>query len=151
ATWRRRWKIPMNYLCEESPLITWVLRRADVAGCPAHFLQDKMVRMYRLHKKPIFLPNIEDIPPSLPQKNTQPTVCFVGRFDKRKRPELCIKLAGQFPQVQFLMVGQAEDRAQQQKLEASAARFNNIRMLGYVDKFDSDTLSKVYDVSWMLL
>ena len=107
--------------------------------------------MYNLSKMPEFMPNIESIPSKIPTKAKKPTVCFIGRLDKRKRPELFIKLADKFPGLDFIVVGKAEESARQHKLERLAKKYKNISMLGYVDKFDSKRLYDVYNKSWILI
>jgi len=71
--------------------------------------------MYRLKTNPILLPNIENIPHKIPQKSPRPSVLFVGRLDKRKRPEVFIELAKGFPEADFYMAGKAEDDYRQKK------------------------------------
>lgn len=151
STWSRRLKILFNYFFESGPFVYFAVRRADAIGVPALFLRDKVKRMYHLKKTPEFLPNIEDVPHTLPKKATQPTVCFVGRLDGRKRPELFIELAGKFPHVAFLMVGKAEEKTRQEKLKKMAASHKNLTMLGYLDKFESNDFYYVYDQSWIMV
>ncbi len=151
STWTRRIKIPLSYFFEEGPLITAAVRNADVVGCPAEFLRAKAKKLYRLSKLPVFLPNIEQMPTQTPEKAKQPTVCVIGRLDKRKRPELVFALAQKFPEVNFLIVGQAEEPRRHQQLLDQASKIPNISMLGYLDKFDSHKLYDVYNKSWILL
>jgi glycosyltransferase involved in cell wall biosynthesis len=150
ATWKRRLKTPFVYLFEDGPFIAKAVRKAHAVGCPAHFLKEKVARMYN-RKDAILLPNIEDLPKEIPQKADTPTVCFVGRLDKRKRPELIFKLAEKFPDVRFLVAGKAEDQMQQVSLEKMAAKCPNVEMLGYLDKFNSGKLQEMYSRSWILL
>ena len=107
--------------------------------------------MYRPQVPLTFLPNIERVATSLPEKSKTPTVCFVGRFDRRKRPELYIELASRFPEVTFLMVGRAEDAKWQRKLEEVAAPIQNLKLLGYIDKFDDQEFYGVYESSWIFV
>jgi glycosyltransferase involved in cell wall biosynthesis len=150
ATWKRRLKTPFVYLFEDGPFISRAVRKAHAVGCPAHFLKEKVARMYK-REDAILLPNIEDFPKVIPQKSDTPLVCFVGRLDKRKRPELIFALAAQFPDVRFLVAGKAEDQMQQAALEKMAAKCPNVEMLGYQDKFKSGKLRELYDKSWILL
>lgn len=150
ATWKRRFRTPFVYLFEDGPFIAYAVRKAAVVGCPAYFLIDKVARMYG-QKDAILLPNIENLPDGVPEKSKEPCVCFVGRLDKRKRPEILFSLAGRFPDVKFIIAGAAEDKNRQAQLEKIAGRYNNIEMLGYVDKFSSQQLQEVYSKSWILL
>lgn len=150
ATWKRKIKTPLVYLFEDGPFISYAIRKADVVGCPAYFLKEKVKQLYG-RKDVILLPNIERIPDSIPQKAKEPTVCFVGRLDRRKRPEILFELAEKFSKVRFLIVGKAEDRARQIRLEHIAEHFKNVKMLGYIDKYQSTALEDIYDRSWILL
>lgn len=151
STWSRRLKILLNYFFESGPFVYFAVRKADTIGVPALFLRDKVKRMYHLKKTPEFLPNIEDVPQTLPKKAEQPTVCFVGRLDKRKRPELFLTLAKHFPEVRFIMVGKAEDVAWQSQLEQIARPHANVFLKGFVDKFSGSALSEIYNESWILI
>jgi glycosyltransferase involved in cell wall biosynthesis len=151
ATWRRKIRNVALMMFEEGPLVTWAIRRADCVAYAARFLQEKITRMYRPRIPLTFLPNIEGVPEQIPPKADQPTACFVGRFDRRKRPELYIDLARKVPEVTFLMVGCAEDAAWQRQLEGMAAPVENLKLLGYIDKFDDDEFYDVYDSSWVFV
>jgi len=150
ATWKRRIKTPYVYLFEGGPFISYAVKRADVVGCPAHFLKEKIARMYG-RADAIFLPNLEKIPDTVPEKAAEPTVCYVGRLDPRKRPELVFQLAEKFPHVKFFIVGRAEDPGRQADLERHTRSLPNVEMLGYIDKFQTDRLEKIYARSWILV
>ncbi len=151
ATWRRKIRNIALMFFEEGPIVLWSIRKADCVAYTARFLERKIGEMYRPTTRLRFLPNIEHVPNAIPEKSTRPTVCFVGRFDKRKRPEMYIQLAAKFPEATFLMVGRAEDAGWQAKLESLAAPITNLRLLGYLDKFDDDRFYDVYDSSWILV
>ena len=152
ATWKRRIRNIFLSAFEEGPLVTWAIRRADRIGFAAKDVRDKVLRMYHPSDDPYYLPNIERVPDRIPRKATKPTVCFVGRLDKRKRPELFIDLAPQFPDVDFLIVGRAEDSKRHEMLIRRAAQYANITMCGYVDKFtESEQFYDVYNKSWILI
>jgi len=151
ATWRRKIRNVALMLFEEGPLVSQAIRRADRVAFAARFLEEKIVRMYRPPEPLHFLPNIEDVPADVPKKADRPTVCFVARFDRRKRPELYIRLAARFPEVSFTMIGCAEDAAWQEQLERMAAPLENLDMPGYVDKFDDPEFYSYYDRSWIFV
>ena len=152
ATWKRRIRNVFLSAFEEGPLVTWAIRRAHRIGFAAKDVRDKVLRMYNPSEEPCYLPNIERIPDQIPQKASKATVCFVGRLDKRKRPELFIDLAPQFPDVDFLIVGRAEEKARNEMLVRRASQYANITVCGYVDKFsESDQFYHVYDKSWILI
>lgn len=149
ATWLRRLKTPISYLFEEGPLVSWGIRHATVPVVPAFFLKKKVKCMYGVHS--MFLPYIEPMPKRIPRKAKKPTVCFIARLDRRKRPELCLKLAQKFPHVDFLIVGVSEEDKRQKELEAMAQKTKNVKMLGLIDKFNSNKLNEVYNRSWILI
>jgi len=151
ATWKRKIKnIPLMFF-EEGPIIKWTIRKADVVAYSAHWIKAKINRMYNLKKTPAFLPNIEEVPETVPQKASKPTVCWVGRLDGRKRPELFIELAGKFPDVNFIMVGKAEEELRQKKLEKMAKSQKNLKMFGYLDKFEDKEMYETYNKSWVMI
>lgn len=151
ATWRRKIRNVALMFFEEGPFVSWAIGRADCVAFAARFLEQKINTMYRPQVPLTFLPNIERVATSLPEKSKTPTVCFVGRFDRRKRPELYIELASRFPEVTFLMVGRAEDAKWQRKLEEVAAPIQNLKLLGYIDKFDDQEFYGVYESSWIFV
>lgn len=151
ATWKRKIRNIALMFFEEGPIVSWAVRKVDCVAYAARFLERNITEMYRPTTPLRFLPNIEDVPKVIPEKAPEPTVCFVGRFDRRKRPEIYIQLAATFPDVTFLMVGKAEDAAWQAKLESLAAQVPNLRLLGYLDKFDDDQFYDVYDSSWIFV
>ncbi len=151
ASWKRRIKIPLNYFFEEGVVGKLAVRKADVVGCPAYFLKDKVERLYGLKKKPILFPNIENIPDIIPDKSVKPLVCFVGRLEGVKRPYAFIDLAQKFPNVDFVMVGKAESGNEQEKLQKVAKKSGNIKIVGFIDKFSSSKLYDIYDKSWIIV
>jgi len=151
ATWKRKLRNVPLLIFEEGPIIKWTIKRADKVAYAAHWIKAKTERMYGLKMPPVFLPNIEDVPEAVPEKTLTPTVCFVGRLDGRKRPELFIGLAGKFPHVSFLMVGKAEEGARQERLLKMASKYSNMNMFGYLDKFDGKELYEIYNQSWIMV
>lgn len=152
ATWKRRLRNIPIAIFEEGPLIKWTVKHADAVAYAACYIKDKIKCMYGLKDDPTFLPNIQPTPKAVPKKAKNPTVCFVGRLDKRKRPEIFIELAKDFPQVTFLVVGVAEEKQRQHMLEKQAKKYKNVKMLGFVDKFtQSKELYDIYSKSWVMI
>jgi len=151
STWKRRLRnIPLSVF-EEGPVVRWTIKRADAVAYAAYYLKDKIIQMYKLKGKPILLPNIQDVPQTLSTKAKKPTVCFVGRLDKRKRPEKLFNLAKRFPNIQFLVMGRSEEKKRQKNLEREAEKIKNITMLGYLDKFLDKRFYKTYERAWILI
>lgn len=150
ATFRRRIFLPFNYCFEEGLLARWAVQRADIVGVPAYFLKEKVKKQFCLKKNPLLLPNIEKFSKRSISKAKKPTVIFIGRLDKRKRPRLVFELAKQFPEVTFHIVGTSEEKQRYQYFLDLAKESPNIAMHGFLDnhekKFD-DLLSS----SWILI
>lgn len=151
ATLRRKVRNLALMFFEEGPLVTSTIRRADCVAFAARFLKGKIEKMYRPRSPLVFLPNIENVPEEIPRKSANPTVCWVGRFDKRKRPEIYIEVARKFPDVRFTMVGIAEDRKWQKQLETMASSVSNLDLPGYVDKFEDSRFYDYYESSWIFV
>jgi glycosyltransferase involved in cell wall biosynthesis len=112
-------------------------------GCPAEYLRDKAEGLYKLAHRPVFLPNIEHIPERVPEKTGTPEVVFVGRLDSIKRPERFIVLASHFREIRFTVIGRANSRKRQAYLEALAAKYPNVVMAGFLDKFSSPEFGEI--------
>jgi glycosyltransferase involved in cell wall biosynthesis len=152
AGWRRRMLTPFNYLTESSALIKHAVQRAHGVYCPAHFLKDKIQRMYQPAVAPEFLPNLIDVPTSLPQKSAQPTFTFLARWDRRKRPEAFLELAAQFPEYRFVSVGEGEDAVYDSTLREKYRHIPNLEMLGFVSRFDEQVrMECLLSETWALV
>lgn len=151
ATWRRKLRNIALMFFEEGPIVSWTIRKADRVAFAARFLEKNITEMYRPRTPLQFLPNIEDVPIAVPDKSPHPTVCWVGRLDRRKRPELYIQLASKFPDVKFVMVGKAEDAGWQAQLESLARPVTNLQLLGYIDKFDDQRFYDIYNSAWVFV
>ena len=152
ATWSRRIKIPLNWLLEASPIVRRAVRNADGVYTPAYFLQDKVRRMYKPKGEVGFLPNLIDVPETLPPKPDQPTFTFIGRLDRRKRPELFLELAERFADYHFIVVGKAESEERDQYLRGHYGRRDNVEWVGYVDRFkEPGRIDEILKRTWALV
>ena len=147
---RSRLRVVANYLYENGPFVRRGVQRADAVYTAAKCLIPKAQAMYRLRKPPIFLPTPIPIPAAV-EKATVPTVCFVGRLDRRKRPELFLKLAERFPDVKFIAVGASNDREWDRQLHERFGSLPNLDLRGFVDQFRSDELSRILGASWIIV
>ena len=150
GTWKSRLMAPFIFEFENGPFVTYTVKNADLVGCPANYLVEKTKRKYK-RSDIILLPNIERFPKRRFQRNTKPTVCFVGRLDGIKRPEIVFELAESFRDVDFIIAGEAQAARRHRALAAKAAELPNVTMLGAIDKFKSDELSRLYAQSWVLI
>lgn len=139
-----------NYLFESSPILVGSVRRADALYTIAHWLIPKVQRMYRPLLTPRFLPTPVPIP-SEPLKATRPTVCYLARLDRRKRPELFLDLAHHFPDVRFLVMGRSRDARYEGRLRDRYGAVPNVEFLGLVDQFASNVHGRTLSESWIMI
>lgn len=152
ATWGRRARIPLNWFLEVGPLVRWGVRRADAVFTPAHFLREKAARIFRPRVPVGFMPNLIEIPDPLPPKGEKPTLTFIGRLDRRKRPELFLELAMAFPDMSFIVVGKAESEQRDQQLREAYASLPNVDWQGYIDRFKEPVrMRDVLGRTWALV
>lgn len=159
---RHDWKVETDYanmprlgwslyrLFIGNPLITMAVRRAEGRYCAAEFLIPKTTQLYGLRRPPGFLPSPVQLPTEIP-KADRPTVCYVGRWEGRKRVELFFELADQCPDVEFIAVGGARDPARDRALRERYGRIPNLRMTGMLDQFAISEWSEVLGRSWILV
>jgi glycosyltransferase involved in cell wall biosynthesis len=89
--------------------------------------------------------------PDCVNKAARPTVCFLSRWDRRKRPELFLALARKFPEVRFVALGESRDKLYGNRLRAEFAGLPNLEMPGHLDQFGSAAVSDVLSESWILV
>ena len=139
-----------NQLYEDNYLVEWAVRNADKVFAASYIVQEKARKRYHLSPPPEFLATPVVIPETV-KKAEKPTVCFVARWDRRKRPEMFLELAKQFPQVNFIAVGASHDKAWDAALRAEYGKLPNLELPGFVDQFDTTQLSQLYEKSWILV
>lgn len=139
-----------NRLYEDNWLVHRAVRSADRCYAAARMLIEKSHAKYGLTKEPEFLPTPVHVPECV-EKAAVPTVCFVGRWDRRKRPELFFELARAFPRVRFLAAGKSRDPGYEALLRATYRNLANVELLGFVDQFSSIDLSRLLSRSWILV
>jgi len=145
-----RLQVWANKLYEDNALVQRAVRRADRVYCAADFLRAKAARKYRLHSVPELLPTPVPVPPAV-TKADRPTICYLARWDRRKRPELFLDLASRFPSARFIAFGSSRDPDYERVLRARYAGLRNLEMPGYVDQFASDAVERALSESWILV
>jgi glycosyltransferase involved in cell wall biosynthesis len=135
----------------ENPYTHRAVRGASRVVVPAKCLAVKVQRKYRLRTAPEFLPTPVTMPAQTVTKAERPTVCYVGRLDRRKRPDLFFNLAPRFPEIDFLVAGGSQDPRYADELDARFGKVPNLHLLGFVDQFASDALSRVFSASWIMV
>lgn len=143
-------QVLVNWLNEHNRLVVQSVRRADAVFVPAHFLIEKVGRIYDCAKPATFLPTPIPVRREV-VKSQRPTVCFVARLDRRKRPELFCELARRHPQISFVMVGKSRDPAFERQIRDKFAAVINLEFTGFVDQFSSQRLSDIFAHSWILV
>lgn len=135
-----------------SPFITrWVVKRFHSMFSQAQFLIPKIKNLYKLDYQPTFLPNPYLVPHYSPKKSKEATVCFLARWDSRKRPEIFFELAKRFPRIHFIALGKAHNKRQDNFLRKQYGKLPNVEMLGFVDPFISKKFYDVLDLSWVMI
>jgi len=122
--------------------------RMDAIYCQAWHAIPRVREIYGLDVDPGFLPNPVEIPGSMPKKADEPTVCFLGRFDGEKRPELFFELATRFPDVRFVALGRAHDEERDRRLRRLYGGIPNLELPGFVDGREK---SRLLGESWILV
>ncbi|HQR14752.1 MAG TPA: glycosyltransferase family 4 protein [Nitrospira sp.] len=155
ATPMRRLLTPLNYLTESGLLVRQAVRRADAVYCPAHFLKEKVKRLYGLKQLPTLLPNLIDVPAAVPRKSERPTITFVARWDKRKRPWLFLELAAQFPDYRFVAVGKGSASAEtgfDAELRQRFRDVSNLEMPGLINRFrEPERMHQLLSDTWIFV
>ena len=134
----------------DNPLVRRAVRRATRHFCAAQFVGAIAQQKFRLQEQPTFLPSPIEVPAEA-HKAELPTVCFVGRWHPRKRPELFFELARKMPSVRFIAVGAAQDPDRDRRLRAACADVPNLEFPGVIDQFTSGELQQILSESWVLV
>jgi glycosyltransferase involved in cell wall biosynthesis len=121
-------------------MLSETVRRMDAVYCQARYIAPKVKSLYGLEEEPGFLPNPVDIPQRLPEKAAEPTVCFLGRLDGEKRPELFFGLAKRFPEVRFIAMGRSHDGARERRLRRVYGGIRNLELPGFVTGEEKERL-----------
>lgn len=143
-------QVVANFMYEDNPLVHRAVRRADRRFCAAHCIQSKVVAKYGLQDPPPLLPTPVVIP-RMVRKASQPTVCYLARWDRRKRPHLFFDLVERFPGVRFLAVGRSRDAGYDRELRERYGHLPNLELVGFVDQFGSEELSAILGRSWIVV
>jgi glycosyltransferase involved in cell wall biosynthesis len=140
-----------NFLFENNFLVSHAVRKADRVFCTANYLEDKVKRKYHLKEKVEFLPTPIEVPQKEIIKSDFPMVCFIARFDRRKRPEMFFKLAQSFPEMKFIAVGMSRNKSYEQYLRKKYSHLKNLDIKGFINQFETETISSILEKSWILV
>ena len=145
-----RARVVLSWLSEDSPLTRSAVRRLDHHFVAAECLNPRIQRIYGFEESLRALPTPIRVPDEV-AKSPRPLVTFVGRLDRRKRPERFLRLASRFPDVSFVIVGAGQDREFERALRRDFAHLSNVDFYGFVDQFLSDELSDLLGRTWILV
>jgi glycosyltransferase involved in cell wall biosynthesis len=156
--WKMEYELPSlnklqvlsNYFYESNFLVKRAVRRADDVFCIAKYLIPKVKSMYCLKSDPHFLPTPVAIPDKI-EKAITPTVCFLARLDRRKRPEIFFQLAKKFPHIKFVAVGKSRDEKWDSYLKKTYSNLPNLEVTGFIDQFSSELHSQILEKSWVMV
>jgi glycosyltransferase involved in cell wall biosynthesis len=146
---RSKFQVLSNFFFEDF-LSRKAVKSADGVFCTAENLLSKAVRKYGLKKEPGVLATPVFIPEKV-EKASSPTVCFIGRWDRRKQPEIFFELAKAHPGVNFIAVGKSRDKKRNLLLEKRYSSVPNLVLKGFVDQFASDGLFDLLSRAWILV
>ncbi len=124
-------------------------RRAHAKYCQAKYIIDKVTELYKLRDKPGFLPNPVKLLPIKSPKAVDPTVCYIGRWDARKQPQLFLELAAQFPGVKFVFGGAClNDPSLDTQIRQKCRGLKNLEAPGWMNDTER---AAILDRSWILV
>jgi glycosyltransferase involved in cell wall biosynthesis len=124
-------------------------RRADARYCQAKYIIQKAKKLFHLAEDPGFLPNPVPMFPIQAPKANVPTVCFLGRWDTIKRPELFLDLALQFTNVEFILAGDClNDPVSANKIRRRCGEMRNVGAPGWVGQEERNI---ILDRSWIMV
>jgi glycosyltransferase involved in cell wall biosynthesis len=132
-------------------LVRSAVRDSNAVLCTTFDGREKARELYRLRQLPDFMPSPIAAPEITMCKSQQPTVCMVGRWDKRKRPEIFFELARRFPAVNFIAVGKSHDAVRDRKLRERYSSLANLKLIGWIDQFITNDLLDIFATSWVLI
>jgi glycosyltransferase involved in cell wall biosynthesis len=140
-----------NFLFEDNSLVKRSVRQADRVFSAAIFLKNKIVHKYTLNNDVEFLPTPIKIPTYEINKADTPTVCFISRWDKRKKPEIFFRLAEALPDIKFIAVGKGRNKNYDNYLRKKYSSLKNLIITGFINQFESNEIDEILDKSWILV
>ncbi len=145
-----RLQVLANVAYEDGPLVYDAVREVEGRFVAALCLGDKVRTKYRLRRAPALLPTPVQVP-AMVHKAAAPTVCYLARWDRRKRPDRFFELVARFPDVRFIAVGRSRDQAYDRMLRDTYGALPNLELAGFVDQFGSGRLSSILGRSWIVV
>lgn len=148
---RNQLRTLLAWLYERNALVTRAIHRCDQLAVCAPHLDNAVIKQYNLQQPPLLLPTPVMVPAQNPHKSSDPSVFFLARWDRRKRPELFLALAKDFPGVRFVAAGGGQNQAWDNTLRQRFGHLSNLEMTGFINQFDTNALSGLLDECWILV
>ena len=125
------------------------IETADGLITQAQLMNYKIEQMYKTRKNIELVPNPIPIPSEKSIKKTEkPTVIFLGRLDPIKRPWLFAEIAKNFPDIEFLILGESHFSGFMNSIMKKYKKIKNLKFLGLtVGDRKKDILSR----AWVLI
>ncbi len=154
--WKAQWptakrnrRQEMRYLRAYDREVGEAVRSADAVFCKAEFVRQRVKEMFRLKRLPGYLSDPVEIPADEIEKAVQPTVCFLARWNRVKRPELFLRLAARFPHVKFIAAGACPDEPdREQDLRNRFSALPNVELPGWLGEEEK---SGILGRSWIMV
>jgi len=96
-----------------------------------------------------FVPNPVKVPDRKIQKSSEPTVCFLGRWDPQKRVHLMFRIIPKFPRVHFVVIGKSVNKQRDTELKMRLQKFSNVSVLNRI--LSEEEKSRILEKSWILI
>ena len=146
-----KFQVIANYLYEDNFLVRKSVQKVNRVFSTAKFLREKISQKYSLKSEIEFLPTPIEVPIRKIEKSKEPTICYLARWDKRKKPELFFQLAKSFPEIKFIAIGMGRNRSYDSYLRKKYSNLRNLTMTGFINQFDNNGIDKILDASWILV
>ena len=130
------------------PRIKRCVKDLDHVYCQAKHTLEKTHDLFNLDYMPSFLPNPVKVLNRVPEKSDTPKVLFLGRFDGEKDPERFMRLALEFPDVEFVAAGASHDPVYDKMIRTRYEAIENLSLPGFIDGEKKDRLLAE---SWILV
>ncbi len=130
------------------PRIKKIVKDLTRVYCQARYSVEKSRELFELDYSPEFLPNPVKVPDRLPEKSDKPTVLFMGRFDAEKDPERFMRLAIEYPNIDFIAAGASHNLAYDEQLRVKYREVKNLYLPGFVD---GEEKKQLLAKSWVLV
>ena len=146
-----KFQVIANFLYEDNFLVKKSVQKADRVFSTAKFLSKKIAKKYSIRNEVGFLPTPIEIPIIKIEKSKEPAVCYLARWDKRKKPELFLQLAKSFPEIKFIAIGIGRNKSYDNYLRKRYSNLKNLTMTGFINQFENNELDRILDASWILV